>query len=117
MKNHKMISGFVILAVLIFLTLGVFANDGKMPITTTSEKALEYFIQGRDLFEKLRFPNSRQYFERAVVEDSNFAVGYLNLAFVMPSAKGFFENLEKAKNVMVHASEAEQMWILGAEAR
>jgi tetratricopeptide (TPR) repeat protein len=116
MNNYGRIIGVLTLAISVMLAASVIADDGKMPITTSSGKALEYYKQGRDLFEKLRFPDSRLYFEKAVAEDPDFAVGYLNLGFAMPSAKAFFENLEKAKIAMKNASEAERMWILGVEA-
>jgi tetratricopeptide (TPR) repeat protein len=92
------------------------AQEGKIPITTSSDQALQNFKQGRDLFEKLRFPDSRSYFEKAVEADPNFAMGYLYLALTVPSAKEYFENIKKAKNAMSNATEAEQMWILGSEA-
>lgn len=116
MNNYGRTFGVLTLTICVMLAASVIADDGKMPITTSSEKALEYYKQGRDIFEKLRVPDSRPYFEKAVAEDPDFAVGYLNLGFAMPSVKAFFENLEKAKKAMKNASEAEQMWILGVEA-
>jgi tetratricopeptide (TPR) repeat protein len=88
----------------------------KIPITTKSEKAREYFVQGRDLFEKLRGTEARVLFEQAISEDPDFAMAYLNLSFVVPSAKEFFENLDKAKALADGVSEGERLWILGVEA-
>lgn len=103
--------------VLLITGIGYAADeDGKIPITTSSEQALKFYMQGRDLAEKLRGQESRQYFEQAVTEDPNFAMGYLNLAFTQPSAKGFFENLNKAKALVDKVSEGERLWILGVEA-
>ena len=68
------------------------AQEGKIPFTTSSKKALDYFKQGKDLFDKLRFPDSKTYFEKAVAEDPNFAIAYLYLGFATPSAKGYFDN-------------------------
>jgi len=92
------------------------AQEGKVPLTTSSDQALKSFKQGRDLFEKLRVPDSRPYFEEAVKADPNFAMGYLYLGFAIPNVKGFFDNLEKAKSVMGNASAAEQLWIRGIDA-
>ena len=67
-------------------------EEGKIPITTSSNEALKYYLQGRALAEKLRGQESIQFFEKAIAEDTNFAMGYMNLSFVVPSAKEFFEN-------------------------
>jgi tetratricopeptide (TPR) repeat protein len=104
----------VIALVLLFSVLS--ADEGKMPVTSSSEAALENYWKGIGLTDKLRFPDARPFFEQAVAEDPNFAVAYMNLGFTVASAKGFFENLEKAKSVMDKASEAERMWILGVDA-
>lgn len=91
-------------------------KEGKIPITTKSEEARKAFLQGRDLFEKLRAQNSRQYFEQAVAKDPDFALAYLFLANAQPSAKGFFENLDKAVALADKASEGEKWWIMGFQA-
>ncbi len=119
MKNRLQKSLSLVFAsvlVSIFLLSAVNAEEGKMPVTSSSKAALENYWKGIALTDKLRFPDARPFFEKAVAEDPNFAVAYLNLGFTVANAKGFFENLEKAKSVMDKASEAEQMWILGVEA-
>jgi len=90
--------------------------EGKVPVTTSSDEAKKAFLQGQNLFDKLRVQESRQYFEKAVASDQNFALGYLFLANSQPSAKGFFENLDKAVAASGNASEGEQLWIMGAQA-
>lgn len=94
---------------------GVNAQE-KMPITTSSETAREYYLQGRELAEKLRGQESRQYFQNAVEEDPDFAVAHLQLAAVQPSVKAFFESFYKAKALLDKVSKAERLWILGVEA-
>ncbi len=91
-------------------------QEGKMPITTSSDKAKDYYLQGRDLFEKLRTQESIQFFEKAITEDSNFALAYLNLSFVVPSIKAFFENFNKAKTLVDKVTEGERLWIWGIDA-
>jgi len=92
------------------------AQEGKMPITTSSDEAMKNYLMGRELFEKLRAQDSRQYFEKAVQADPNFALGYLNLSFTMPSAKEFFEKFDMAKALVNKVSEGERLWILGVDA-
>jgi len=110
---------FLSVLFILFYSIGGFPADqksGKMAITTSSEKARDYYLKGRDLFEKLRGRDSLEYFQKAVAEDPNMAVGYLQLAFTEPTAKGFFEDLKKAVALSNKASEGERLWILGTEA-
>ncbi|MEW5924756.1 MAG: tetratricopeptide repeat protein, partial [Candidatus Zixiibacteriota bacterium] len=103
--------------IIVFLAgIGVTGEEGKIPITTSSEKAKEYFLKGRDLTDKLRNNESREYFEKAVAEDPNFAIAYLNLAFVQPTAAGFFTMFDKARALADKVSEGERLWILATEA-
>jgi tetratricopeptide (TPR) repeat protein len=88
----------------------------KVPLTTSSPEALELFLQGRDLVEKIRLQESREYFQKALAKDPNFAMAHLNLAFAQPTADGFFESLEKAVSLADQASDGEQLWIRGVEA-
>lgn len=109
---------FLLCGVLMLLILGsVFAKDeGKIPITSSSEKALEDFLKGRDLSEKLRAQESREYFEKAIAEDEDFALCYVYLAPTMPNNKGFFEIFDKAVALVDKVSEGEKLWILGFQA-
>jgi tetratricopeptide (TPR) repeat protein len=105
-------------SLLLLMVIGCAApkEDGKIPITTKSEKARKDFLVGRDLFEKLRGQEARPFFERAIAEDPDFAMSYLFLSFVVPNAKGFWENLAKATALADKVSPGERLWILGAEA-
>jgi len=92
------------------------AEVDKVPITTSSPEALELYLQGRDLQEKLRAQEALAYLQKAVEQDPKFAMGYLNLAFSQPTGDGFFENLKKAVSLVDQVSEGEQLWIRGVEA-
>ena len=120
MQRHSAISWALMLSVslLLLMVIGCAApkEDGKIPITTKSEKARENFLQGRDLFEKLRGQEARPFFESAIAEDPDFAMSYLFLSFVATSAKGFWENLGKATELVDKVSQGERLWILGVEA-
>lgn len=87
------------------------AGDGKIPITTKSEKAREYFLKGRDLSEKLRFNDAREYFRMAVEEDPDFAMAWSQLSFTEPSGKEFFEDHNKAYALKDKASDGEKLQI------
>ncbi len=91
-------------------------DEGKMPITTASDQALKFYLQGRDLAEKLRATDAREYFEKAVQSDPDFALAHLNLSLTVGTARGFFEELDKAVALSDKVSEAERCWILGSQA-
>ena len=83
----------------------------EIPITTSSTEALEHFKLGRDLSERLRTPEALRHFQRAVKADPEFALAYLYLASVNPSPKGFFENLELAREHSSGISKGELLLI------
>jgi tetratricopeptide (TPR) repeat protein len=119
MERHDRIWPVLLSALIAFLlmTVAVGASEmSKIPVTTKSEKALGSYLKGLGLSDKLRGQESIEYFQKAVAEDPDFALAYLNLAFVTPSAKGFFENLGKAKALIDRVSDGERLWILGVEA-
>jgi tetratricopeptide (TPR) repeat protein len=118
MERHDRIYTVLLFAVVVSMFMASSATGGvdKIPITAKTDKAREYYLKGLDLSDKLRGQESIEYYQNAVAEDSAFALAYLNLAFVTPSAKGFFENLAKAKALIDHVSDGERLWILGVEA-
>ena len=92
------------------------SGGNKMSITTASDAARESFLQGRNLAERLQGQESLQYFEKAIEQDPDFALAYLNYSFNQPTAKGFFEQLHKAVALAEKASEAERLQILAFQA-
>lgn len=91
-------------------------TDGKVALTTSSEAARTAYLEGRDLTERLRGQEARAPFERAVAADPNFALAWLGLANTQPSAKEFFEKLDKAAALVDKVSAGERLMILGAQA-
>jgi tetratricopeptide (TPR) repeat protein len=119
MRRYALSIGSLLLAIVVIMIVVSQPTAGeadKIPITTRSEKARQYYLKGRDLAERLRGQESIEYFEKAIAEDPDFALSYLNLAFVTPSAKGFFENVDKARALIGKVSEGERLWILGVHA-
>ena len=107
-------------AIVIVLTVAAFGfaagPSGKLPITTSSEKAKSEYLKGLDLADKLRGQDSSEYFRRATQEDPKFAIAYLNLAFTEPSADAFFKDVSQAVANAGSASEGERLWILSTDA-
>ena len=92
------------------------AQNGKIAVTTSSEDARKEFIAGRELAEKLRITDSIPHFDKAISLDPNFALAELNRANVSPTAKEFFEHLNKAVALADKASDGERMLIQANEA-
>lgn len=119
MKKHNLIGVALVVAInafMLIITGWAISQEGKIPITTTSEKARDYFLEGRDLYEKLRAQESIQFFEKAIAEDSDFAMAYVYLSLARAGTKEFFENLNKAVALADKVSEGERSWILGFQA-
>lgn len=92
------------------------AANGKIAITTSSDEARKEYLAGRDLQEKLRITDSIAHFDKAISLDPNFALAELNRANVSPTAKEFFEHLNKAVTLSAKASDGERMLIQATEA-
>jgi tetratricopeptide (TPR) repeat protein len=92
------------------------STGNKISLTTASEESRKDFLQGRDLVEKLQGQESLQSFEAAIARDPNFALAHLFFSFNQPTAKGFFEKLDKAVALADNASEGERLWIMGFQA-
>ena len=85
--------------------------EGKIPLTTKNEEARAAYLKGRDLFERLKFADSRDQFKRAVELDPTFAMGLLQLANTLPTVREFNETIAKAQAASANASKGEQMQI------
>ena len=92
------------------------AENGKIPVTTASDEARAEFVRGRDLAERLRVTDSISHFQKAVALDPSFALAELSLANSAPTAKEFFEHLDKAVHLADKASDGERFLILATQA-
>ncbi len=91
-------------------------SGGKIPVTTKSEEAGKEFLLGRDLSEKLQAQESIEHFQKAVTIDPEFASAELALANSAPTAKDFFDHLNKAVALADKTSEGERILILANQA-
>ncbi len=92
-------------------------TSGKIPITTNSEKALEYFNEGIALSQKLRGQEAVYFYLKAIAEDKDFAMAYMQLAMAQTTPKLTFKYFNKAKSLSKKVSEGERLTILAIEAR
>ncbi len=91
-------------------------KPSKIPITTNSEVALEYYNEGLLLTEKFRGQEAAYFFLKALAEDNEFTMAYLQMALVQTTPKLVFKYLAKAKSLIKDVSEGEKLLILAVEA-
>jgi tetratricopeptide (TPR) repeat protein len=92
------------------------SDNGKIPITTSSEEAKKEFLLGRDVAEKLLAQESLKHFDKAIALDPNFATAELARANSAPTAKDFFDHLKRAVSLADKVSEGERNFILANQA-
>jgi tetratricopeptide (TPR) repeat protein len=91
-------------------------GSGTMPITTSSDEARQLYLKGRDLAEKLRATDARQFYQQAVAKDPDFALGHVGLANTAGTNKEFIEAVTRAAALSGRVSEGERLWIRALEA-
>jgi serine/threonine protein kinase/Flp pilus assembly protein TadD len=90
------------------------ANLRVADVTTTSMEAYNYFLRGREAFEKYYFDEARQFFEKAVEIDATFASAYLGLAGAydwLGDINAMNDALGKAKTYSEKITEKERLYI------
>ncbi|MDH4271343.1 MAG: protein kinase, partial [Candidatus Aminicenantes bacterium] len=110
------------------ISRGVGLSEGKIltaqrrisDVTTSSMEAYNYFLKGRDEYERFFFDQARQSLEKAVALDPDFALAYLYLAkanSLMGVSEERVRALEKAKALSGKLTEKERLYIEAAYAR
>ena len=83
-------------------------------VTTSSMDAYNYFLRGRDEYDRFHFKSAREFLERAVGLDSTFAMAYLYLAQSYSSLTDWnaeAKAIQRAKALSSRAPEKERLWI------
>jgi len=91
-------------------------NSQSIPLTSSSEQAIEYYNQGLELSQNIQGQDALYYFSKAIGEDPEFAMAYVQLALVQTTPKLAFKYLEKAKSLIGNISKGEELTILAIEA-
>ncbi len=86
----------------------------KMPITTSSPQALQYFLQARELSEKLRNNEAVEYYNKAIELDSNFVLAYLYMADSKVSSTEQLTYLNRAFKLIDAVSRGERLLVESA---
>lgn len=95
---------------------GCGSKESTIPITASSDKAREAYVKGREYAENLRLNEAREYFQRAVEADSEFALAYLALAQTQATTNEFYEAFNQARARVNRISDGERLLIQVVEA-
>ncbi|MDP2365867.1 MAG: tetratricopeptide repeat protein, partial [Ignavibacteria bacterium] len=116
MLYKKILIAVIIFFSTIFLLIGACTKDSQsqkeIAITTSSDDALKSFLNGRDVFEKLKFPQAAELFDKAIALDKTFAMAYLYRASSGGGYEIARENMSKAVELLDKVSEGEKHLIL-----
>jgi len=91
------------------------AQETEIPITTSSDEALDLFVEGRNHMENIKFDDARDLFKQALNKDPNFALAHLYLALSANTAADFHKHLGHAVENKSNVSQAEQTMIEAVE--
>lgn len=83
-------------------------------VTTSSMEAYNFFLRGRDDFDKFYYDDARKFLEKAVELDPKFSVAYLFLAqiyYMLRNDQAMKEAYENAKKYSEKATEKERLYI------
>lgn len=95
------------------------AQEGQIPITTTSDAARAAYEKAQELSQNLKTQESIPLYEKAVAEDPAFALAYFDLALAhagVGNIQELFNNLGKAVALVDDVSDGERLLILGSQA-
>lgn len=87
-------------------------EDARIPITTSSPEALELYLQGRRLDDRLRSADARKFFDKAVAKDPDFALAHLGMATTSAISNEFFASLTRAVELSDNVTDGERHMIL-----
>lgn len=83
----------------------------ELPITTSSDRALAFFLEGRTLIENLRSEDAREVLDLAIEEDPLFAQAHLYRYFAGGSMADQQRRIRHATSLRSKVSEGEALFI------
>jgi tetratricopeptide (TPR) repeat protein len=82
-----------------------------VPVTTSSEAALDLFQEGVTLFDNLHIVEANEAFVEATEIDPDFALAHYMVALTSQTTAEFFDAIGKARTLAPNVSEGEQLYI------
>ena len=92
-------------------------QPGKIPITTSSSRALKVYLKARNLQENLRVSESNELYAKALQYDPYFALAHFGMAASAPSATKLFSPLHRAVQLAPATSKGEMLLIQAFDAQ
>lgn len=110
-KFSKFIIVLSILFILQFPTY-IYSQQKEIPVTTMSEEAQSYFMEGRYRYENIQYATAAALFDEAILTDPGFAMAYLYRARCGGGYNVVQENFRKAEGLISLVTEGEKRLIL-----
>jgi tetratricopeptide (TPR) repeat protein len=109
----KTMNAIIILVLLILVGCeGAGPGSNEVPITTSNDEALQFYLDGRDLSEKVKGPQAAELYDKAIASDPDFAMAYLSRAFSGGGYDVYRKNFAKAVELIDKVSPGEKHLIL-----
>lgn len=99
---------------LVGVTTPLFAQE--IPVTTNSDEARTLFMEGRNLFDNLRYEEARSIFDQALEKDPQFALANVYRAISSTTDSDFVRHLSNATAVKSEVSDGERLLIESVKA-
>lgn len=90
---------------------GMKSSETDIPITTSSETAMQKYIEGRSLNEDFQFEKANELFKEALELDPDFALAYVGKAVTAGSYSKAVKNIDKAAALADKVSPGEKLYI------
>jgi len=121
LEVHYMKSKNIYIILGLILTLSIFqgccdSEEGKIPISTSSCEARDNYLTGKEFANNLQRQEALVYFEKAIEQDPEFALAYLEAGLAQSQTEEIFEYVEKAVSLVDDVSEGEKLIILAWQA-
>jgi tetratricopeptide (TPR) repeat protein len=112
--NYKLL--VAMFGILLLSATGLWAQD-HMFITTKSNEARDYFINGRERIERFQYEQSMDFLKKAIQSDPEFALAHIYYSLAKGGGTSFSENhLMKAVNLVDKVTLGERHLILYSKA-
>lgn len=111
-KNLKSIIKVIVILFILEFPAYVYAQSSEIPLTTTSQEARSYFLEGRYKYENIQYANAAALFDEAILTDPGFAMAYLYRARCGGGFNIKQQYLQKAEELIDLISEGERHLIL-----
>ncbi|MFC2083940.1 tetratricopeptide repeat protein [Bacteroidota bacterium] len=110
--NIKSLTAFFLILVILYYPAYMYSQTGEIPITTSSEEALSFFMEGRYKYENIQYATAAALFDEAILTDPGFAMAYLYRARCGGGFNITQQNLDKACSLKDFISDGEKNLIL-----